>query len=206
MNYFERVYLINLKFRPERLQSALGAVQGPEWLFPEPKVLEAVDGHSLPLPSWWRGSPGAWGCRQSHIRVLEDCISDDIQSVLVFEDDIRLVEGFRQQYEAFLHALPRDWDGIMLGGEHNIPPDPINNGVVRCLDTRLTLAYAVRSCLLRDLYQTWCSATDHIDYFFGQIQPRYRVYAPRQFLITPAGFSSDITDPPLAGRQPPWAK
>jgi hypothetical protein len=124
----------------------------------------------------------------------------------VLEDDICLCESFRQQCEAFFQALPGDWDGVMLGGKHHLPPDSSNNGVMRCLDARWTLAYAVRGCLLRDLYQTWCSATDHIDYFFGQIQPRYRVYAPRQFLVVPTGFSSDITDPPLAGRRPPWAK
>ena len=47
--YFDRVVLINMKRRPDRLQSVRDELRKARWPFKQPEVFEAVDGHVIPL-------------------------------------------------------------------------------------------------------------------------------------------------------------
>jgi hypothetical protein len=196
---FSAVYLVNLKRRPDRLAAALAELHKHDWPFREPVIFPAIDGYALPVPATWQNTPGAYGCRQSHVRILEDTILKGEQSVLVMEDDIRLCDDFTQRCREFLQAIPSAWEGIMLGGAHNIQPfhgnpPSVAPGVVRCMSTALTLAYAVRGRLLYDLCVQWAGGThDHIDQKFATLQSNYHVYAPDPFVITPSGSASDIS-------------
>ncbi len=113
-----------------------------------------------------KGSRGAYECRQSHVRILEDCLTNDVSSVLILEDDLHLCADSRQRCEQCFQNLPSGWDGVMLAGGHQVAPTAVTAGLLRCNGTRWTLAYAVPGRLIRDLYRTWCSATNHIDMFF----------------------------------------
>lgn len=78
------------------------------------------------------------GCLQSHISLYKRLI--DIHPaalgsqrpyVAVFEDDILLLPGF-EELEDYLAQLPDDWDFVSLGGSfHQVPPDIINDSIIR---------------------------------------------------------------------------
>ena len=86
---FERIYVINLPYkgdRRERLTSHLGALG-----LADPKALtwvRALSGDWCPPPAWFKAGNGAWGCLQSHIRIVQDAIMDGIDNFLVLEDDV----------------------------------------------------------------------------------------------------------------------
>ncbi|HEY7330147.1 MAG TPA: class I SAM-dependent methyltransferase [Gemmataceae bacterium] len=224
LDTFAAVFLLNLKRRPDRLAAALEELRKHDWPFAEPIIFPAVDGHALPIPgAWTEGfrragmetlAAGAWGCRASHLRILESCILNGTAPVLILEDDLVLCENFRERCERFLYNVPNDWDGLMLGGAHCQTPrqafaeefvatghftwlqvQPPRSGVVRCAYTHYTLAYAVRGRLLLDLYREWSlpSRIDQIDATFAEMQRDYRVYAPHPWLIEPSGSPSDIS-------------
>jgi hypothetical protein len=89
-NLFERVYVLNLESRPDRWQAFRSRLL-PDWPFAEPKRVQAVDGRLVPPPAWWRSGPGSWGCYRSHLSLLEDCLNENVGSVLLMEDDATLV-------------------------------------------------------------------------------------------------------------------
>lgn len=193
---FEKVVIVNLKRRPERLAALRGRLDAADWPFAAAEVFEAVDGARLPMPHAWADGPGAWGCLQSHRQVLERAIMAGVESLLILEDDAEPAPHFRPRVERFLAAVPEDWQGLMLGGQHvgRAAPPSIASGVVRVQHCHRTHAYAVRGEYMRALYQHWVSTAGHCDHRAGELQPRWRVYAPDPFLIGQALGKSDISN------------
>lgn len=190
---FDRVVVITLPRLPERL-AAFRESFLDFWPFAIPQAVNGIDcsGEVVPKPYGFHGSDGAYGCRQSHCRVLEDAFADNVQSLLVLEDDARLCRDFSDKVKPFLAALPSDWQGIYFGGEHRLmPPSFVSPEVVKCNAVSRTHAYAVRGEYMRALYSFWATATDHIDDLQARICGSFPVYAPTEFLIGQAGGYSE---------------
>jgi hypothetical protein len=190
---FERVVVINLSKRPDRLARFSKRLEN-NWPFASPLRFEAIDGSNLSPPAKWKIGPGAWGCLQSHRAVLDTAIADGVSSLLVLEDDAFPVEDFPQRIAQFLSRVPADWNCLMLGAEHLLPPTPIVPGVVRCTASIRCHAYAVRGPLMPMLSVFWqCNQTDHCDLVLCSLMPVYKAYAPDPPLIGQDAGRSDIT-------------
>jgi hypothetical protein len=192
-NYFDRVVVVNLARRPERLEkfwSLLG-----DWPFKKPERFEAIEGQSIPMPAKWTAGVGAWGCQLSHRAVLDRALADGLKNVLVLEDDAYPVVGFAQQVQKFLRSVPNDWDCLMLGAQHLRPPIPITEGVVRCVASNRTHAFAVRGKFLKTIRDVWAlNQTDHCDIVLSSMMRIFKAYAPDPLLIGQDGGESDVTN------------
>lgn len=211
MPHFDRVVVISLARRPERLTAFLDRLAAA-WPTAPIQAVPAVDGQLAPQPDWWTATPGAWGCYRSHQRVLEDAIHAGVESLLIFEDDATFAEDFPARLEAYWAALPEDAGQIYLGGQHLQPPQPVNDLVVRGTNVNRTHAYAVRgAAAIRELYR-WCHSgrhwrgRHHVDHHYGrQHVGGVPAYAPKRWLCGQAAGPSDIASRPSAERwwQPP---
>lgn len=192
---FDRVVLINLDRRPDRLERFNKDFAKIEegWPFLVPVRFPAIDGRLSPTPHGWRAGSGAWGCMQSHRQVLEQAILAGAQSILVLEDDASFNSDFLERLDRFMKDVPADWDGLMLGGQHIRPANPIKPGVVKCLNTQRTHAYAVRGKYMRDLFQQWSSRAGHCDHIMGPLHAAYNIYAPDPFIVMQDAGPSDIS-------------
>lgn len=192
--YFERVVLINLKRRPERLARVKKALQHCQWPFKQPEVFEAVDGLSTPCPPHFVDGVGAWGCLQSHYQILSKARADKVRNILVLEDDICFVDNFRSAVGDFLSAVPKNWDQLMLGGQHknfNGEPTRVKPGILRCTDCERTHCYAIRGEFMQKLCDRWqgggkFNGSRHCDWIMGrdpEMQFAHKVYSPEFFLV-----------------------
>lgn len=191
---FDRIALINLDRRKDRL----GAFEAKLLDIPSLQGYiryRAIHGDSVTVPHFFQSGGGAWGCRQTHVRVLEDAILDNVNTLLVLEDDVRFCKDFEDRLRAFMHAIPDDWEGLMLGGQNQATPQETGiPNVSRAVDTQRTHAYVVRGLdPMRDLYRLWMRCDRHIDHWFGQWQQKRVVYQPEPFLCGQDESSSDIS-------------
>ncbi|CAD6187858.1 unnamed protein product [Caenorhabditis auriculariae] len=128
----QKIYVINLKRRPERLQKMEKIF---ELLGVEATVWEATDGNyldSLPSPHKSHATlpsyrdpimnrpikAGEIGCFLSHYRIWEDVVKEGLDRVIVFEDDLRFAPNGLQRVRevlADLDATGKPWDLIYLG-------------------------------------------------------------------------------------------
>lgn len=154
---FSRVVCINLNSRSDRWDRFCESVGQLDWPFAEVERVRAVDGRICQPPSWVRNRyhdcPGAWGCYQSHLRILEDALLDQHESVLILEDDALLNSSTLEGMVRFLKNVPEDWDHIYFGGEHMKPPVAVNDHTVRGIQVHRTHAHALRGDYLRQVYE-----------------------------------------------------
>jgi hypothetical protein len=191
---FDRIALINLDHRKDRL----GAFEAKILHIPSLQGYtryRAIHGDTVTVPHFFTSGGGAWGCRQSHCRILEDAMLDNVNTLLVLEDDVLFCRDFEDKLRSFLHAVPDDWEGLMLGGQDQAPPQESGiPNVARSVDTQRTHAYVVRGLEpMRDLYRLWMRCDRHIDHWFGQWQQKRVVYQPQPFLCGQDATSSDIS-------------
>lgn len=200
-----RALCINLDRRPERWQAfqrncPIRDIQR----FP------AIDGRAVRPPAWWRQGGGAWGCMLSHIRILEQALTDGLDRrggvLLVLEDDALFPPDFAERAARFIRALPADWEQVYLGGQHRglrvRQPQRVNDEVVRPFMVNRTQAYAVRGPFIRVVYQHLCdwpaharSPRHHVDHRMELLHAsrRHKVYAPTTWIVGQAGGPSDIS-------------
>ncbi len=191
---FERVYLVNLRSRADRLISFRRRQETHGWGLGEVTVLQALEGDKIGVPSYFREGGGAWGCLRSHCRILEECIMADVQSVLVLEDDAEWFADAWDRLALFMQAVPADWSQLMLGGQQMRPPTPLGNGVMRVLNCQRTHAYAIRGAAMKSLLRVWYSAAVHLDWVMGgDWQRNWPVYSPEEFIFGQSGGKSDIS-------------
>lgn len=206
---FERILCLNLDRRPERWEAFCRRVPA-DWPFCLPQRYAAVDGSRTGVPEGFTAQPGAWGCYQTHLRILEDLLTQGISSALILEDDAVFCDHFSERVAAFLAELPDDWELLYLGGQHLAgPAESLRPGgpVLRPRNVNRTHAYAVRGEAIRQIYHHLARVHiaprgAHVDYLMGELCERgeLRVYCPRRFLVGQVAGPSDVTGKPCLGR------
>lgn len=195
---FDRVVVISLARRPDRLAEFMARASAA-WPGQAIEVLPAIDGREHEPPSWWKTTPGAWGCYLSHKQAVALAVLEGVERLLVFEDDATFVPDFPARLAAL--PVPADADWLYLGGQHLRRPEPVAEGLVRGVNVNRTHAYALlgRRALaavcahLEPNPKRW-TARHHVDHHYGILhQARsLNVYAASPWLCGQAAGTSDV--------------
>jgi len=110
---FDRIYLINLAYRPDRRRHALKEIKQVIGIdLPQLQIFDAIrPGEEAGFPSI-----GARGCFLSHLSVLRQSLAAGHERILVLEDDIHFEPSIRDV------SLPPHWDLLYLGHQIMGPP------------------------------------------------------------------------------------
>ena len=192
---FDRVVLINLKRRTDRIESFKQRQISHNWELPNPDIFEAIEGNLVGIPSYYLAGGGAWGCLLSHTRVLEKAVMDKVDSILVLEDDVTWMSDSWEILNQFMKDVPTDWEQLMLGGQLfcDSRQEVIKPGVRRVSNCQRTHAYAIRTKVIPDLLKIWYGCNTHIDHRMGPWQESRKVYAPEKFIFGQSAGKSDIS-------------
>jgi FkbM family methyltransferase len=60
-------------------------------------------------------SPGAWGYLKTMIKVLEEAMEEDFDSILVLDDDCVFHKNINELFEKFIRQIPEEWKILQLG-------------------------------------------------------------------------------------------
>ena len=124
MDYFERIFIINLPSRTDRQAEIAAQLKA---------IGLSLDDANLELfpavrPDAAEGFPsiGARGCFMSHLGVLRAAQRLGLQRVAIFEDDLDFTGDFNTLIQSFIQGLEsEDWS-LFYGG-HRMIPTPLTN-------------------------------------------------------------------------------
>lgn len=108
---FDRIVLINLDRRPDRLAEFEEQAQRVGLTYERYSAFDAegkTDQYGRPLR-------GIVACTQSHYRVIDKALNDGVERLFVFEDDANFVDNFNEEFEKTWAQMPNDWE-IFYGG------------------------------------------------------------------------------------------
>lgn len=127
--YFDRIYIINLERRPDKLTKVLWQLERYQI---KPTIIKAIDGYH---PKYYyqrelhtksqRITPGAYGYILSWRKVIEDAIQNQFKRILILDDDVILVKNFNQHFHHWSSSLPIDWKVILLGATQHTTRPPL---------------------------------------------------------------------------------
>ena len=128
---FDKIYVMNLKRRPDRKEALIKALPGIDLTF-----IEAVDGKDLSVEQlikekklntsffdpWGKITMGIFACALSHKKAWDQALTDGVETALFLEDDVYITypvledEKFTEKYQNFFNEINQyDWDLIHLG-------------------------------------------------------------------------------------------
>ena len=206
--YPQQAFVINLNRRTDRLEGILKTYPSA---LPKLQRFPAIDAKKVKPPHFWNAGEPAWGCYQSHLQIMLHCLMNDIDSYVVFEDDVEFVEDFNDRYHEYINALPQGYGWAYLGGQPRSrwhqKPLRINDYVLKSFDTHRTHGFIVRGkdsiqCLYRFLsdLKAWKPNNAHIDWRLSQFQRQQfwkpqalHAYNPNEWLVSQGESYSNIT-------------
>lgn len=173
-NYFEKVYLVNLDKRPDRLALAS---RNCESIGLKYERFAACDGVKERLqiasaretgehPSYW--NLGAAGMVQSLIRLFKKCKEDKVGSVLILEDDVEFHRDINKLVCDWIVDVPGDWETLFFAGNHVKPVTPITAHVARMNFTYTLHCHAVRETVFDLLIDTLSEMRRPADVYYAR--------------------------------------
>lgn len=100
-SYFDKVFLINLPHRTDRLQTATQELGNHNIPF---TVVEAI-----------KDADGRLGLYKTMIELFKICIERKYKRILVFEDDIKFLYSPDEKMDNVIKEITRFWDLLYLG-------------------------------------------------------------------------------------------
>lgn len=171
--FFDRIYLISLKRRPDRLDKFFAGIAPYVEDVSNVILVEAIDGLAE-RPDLGSGA-GKWGCAMSHLKTLGFAADSQAERALIFEDDCEFFENFESNFASSLEDLPQSWDMFYLGGNLWVPPIKMKNSIHKIVKCYAAHAYAVSSNFLQN-YANLLKEVPEIDVQYADLHSMMNAY------------------------------
>lgn len=225
---YDKVYLINLKRRPDRLDNFLNHYRKSDMKNTKIVKFDAIDGSMLdvskiPLTELARAelqqlnttgfrtkhyqlTKGAIGCYLSHIKIWENILKNDYNITLVFEDDAQVPENLNEKIHEEMKYIPKDWDIILYGYvcKKCMKYDKYNE-VERFM---LTHCYMIKKEAIIKIMRsnTLFPITQQIDALMSELSSIINIYSVKDKLVTQFESRTDIQAPLINKEQRKYMK
>ncbi len=178
-DFFAAVFCINLKKRPQRLESAKAEFEkhGITVEFIEAvdgKELDDLDGFSENLVSadGQKVTRGDLGCTLSHLKVAQIAKERNLANYFVFEDDVELVDDFNEKFAAYIQQVPGDWYMLYLGANHDSGYHLVTPNLVQMIKSFTTHAMGVNNTNFDAVIDMLSLKNDKVDILLSVLHGR----------------------------------
>lgn len=214
---YDKVYLMNLKRRPDRLDNFLDHYKVSDMKHNKIIKFDAIDGSKLdvskvPLTELARAelqqlkttgfrtkhyqlTKGAIGCYLSHVKIWENILKNNYEITLVFEDDAQVPVDLNQKIHDEMRFIPTDWDIILYGYicKKCMKYDQYNE-VERFM---LTHCYMIKKEAIVKILKsnTLFPITQQIDALMSELSSIVNIYTVKEKLVKQFESRTDIQAP-----------
>lgn len=194
----DEVYLINLDRRKDRYDLSVEQMNNNNISF---KRFAAVDGKNLPNDTYMNA--GQYGNYLSHLRVVEECINNNVNTVAIFEDDIEFCENFEEKFSLIYEDIPSDWDMIYLGHNRHVGPNiPLDHNpqIVRIMNAYAIHAFILNKKAIETAYNFFSKTPFQADVYYAKLQYELNAYGFHEQLCSQRPDWSDIDEADVNNR------
>lgn len=225
---YDKVYLINLKRRPDRLDNFLEHYKRSDMKNVKLIKFDAIDGSKLdvskvPLTELARAelqqlkttgfrtkhyqlTKGAIGCYLSHVKIWENILKNRYDITLVFEDDAQVPDDLNKRIHEEMKYIPNDWDIILYGYicKKCMKYDQYNE-VERFM---LTHCYMIKKDAIVKILKsnTLFPITQQIDALMSELSSIVNIYTVKEKLVKQFESRTDIQAPLINKEQRKYMK
>ena len=177
---FDKVYLVNLDRRPDRLESFKTQVN--KYDLGEFTRISAVDGSKLNVSEYSNTlKSGELGLVLTNLEIIKDAKKNKYKSILILEDDCFFTDEILN-IEEYFKMLPLDWDMMYMGGNHNTHmgvqgPIVINEKIVKLHSTYSTHFIGIKETLFDHIEIILSKYQDPLDVSYVKLQKIFNVYS-----------------------------
>lgn len=221
--YYSKIYLINLKRRPDRLNNFLTHYKNSDMKNEEIIKFDAIDGSKLDIESvslselakaelqqlettgfrtkHYQLTKGAIGCYLSHVKIWENILKNNYETALIFEDDAKIPLTLNQSIENEMNHIPNDWDIVLFGYICKQCRKYENyNEVERFM---LTHCYLInRKAIIKIMNSnTLFPITQQIDALMSELSSIINIYTVKNKIVVQFSSRTDIQAPLISKKQ-----
>lgn len=187
----DKIYVINLKKRKDRLQHILSELSRINCVNFE--IIEAVDGTTIENPT--KMKRGNYGLNLTYLKIYEKC-KNTKSNIMIIEDDCVFCENFLTHMNEYIENVPSDWDMIYFGANHNYHLG-YNTSKINDYCKKITDSICAHCVILK--INVFEELIDHIkmnelenDIILYNLQKKYNAYSPTNPLTKQLENYSDI--------------
>ena len=176
--YFDKIYCVNLDKRTDRWGECLNEFKKHNMTVDR---FSAVDGSMETINRQTRLNDGEIGVILSNIKILEDAIKNEYESILILEDDI-IFDDSLSDIKSYFDSLPDDWNMLYFGGNHNTHmglqgPKIINEKVCKLHNTFAAHCVGIKKDMFQLLIDVLSKFNGQLDVEYAKLQKIFNIYS-----------------------------
>ena len=143
--YFDKIYLINLERRSDRLEKMKIQLKSIGVTY---AIVKAIDGDKEEI-ELIKGSH-AWNKNSAALslttlKILEDAKKNNYNRIFIFEDDVEFIPQAKRYIDKIKWLQDDEWDMIHFGTIDKVRPDKSNTSWIKLKESYCCHAYGINS-------------------------------------------------------------
>jgi GR25 family glycosyltransferase involved in LPS biosynthesis len=193
-SYFEKIFYINLDRRIDRKLECEKEFTTHQIIAERVSATDAMLLNDKELYPRKYFKHGNYGLLLTNLKIFEEAIAHKYKSILIFEDDVLLIDNFTEYFDIIYPTVPLDWDILYLGGNHVKSPTMVADNVGRCNLTYTTHAVAFKESSYDTILQEIIKLNDPIDVLLCKLYNKLNAYTILPSLAVQRPSFSNIED------------
>lgn len=193
-NKYDKVFLINLKKRTDRLENFKKQVK--EFDLGNFSVFEAVDGKRIKKKPTNLLSDGEIGVIMSNLEIFKKCKEKKYKEIIIIEDDCFFTEKIKK-IDEYISLVPSDWDMIYFGANHNkhigeVEPKIVNDKILKLHNSYSAHFVIFKNTVFDEIIFLLSFFNLPLDVVYSNLQKKYNVYCTNEAIAKQKEGFSDI--------------